>query len=401
MPIARQRPQTRSFPASLALLCLCAIAAPTRAQGSAEYRGGAPLLLPATGFTVTGRVLCADTQHAARFALVSLIPAAAVEGEFDRGRRASGRTDLDGNFSIPNVPAGDYYVTGAQSGYINEAQNVSAALNAGSSAALSGVPLAHVSAAGANVLLTLQRGAVVSGLAQWDDGSPAAGVQVAVLPAPTSTAATTNSTPPPAFGGPGFGRGGGQGATTDDRGHYRIAGIPPGSYLLRASVQAPAPARADDRGFTRNLSLSVYAPDKLRRTDAVPFTLTAGEDHGDLPITLKLSSLHTLSGQISAAGAAVHSGTVSVTDTQDPTLSRTGPIAADGTFTVPYVPAGSYTLQVNASAQMPSADFSHIGQDTSSAAGPHFQPLQEALTVADSDLNNLSLTVAPAAPAAQ
>ena len=149
------------------------------------------------GTTVTGRVICADTQRPARFAQVNLIPADADgDNVGGRGGRTSARTDLDGNFSIGNVAAGDYYVTGQLSGYVNATQQVQAALNAGGDpgTALAGVPLLHVGAGGGSAELVLQRGGVIAGTVVWDDGSPAGGVAISAQPAQTAGVQSTSAT---------------------------------------------------------------------------------------------------------------------------------------------------------------------------------------------------------------
>ena len=340
-----------------------------------------------TGYPVTGRMVCADTQRAARFAGVVLISASSGDGNFGPGRRANGRTDLDGNFLIPNVAPGDYYVTGSLPGYVNQAQLVSNTLNAGGDlTALAGVPLVHVVTGGASAALSLQRGGVVAGVVQWDDGTPAAGVNVAVRPSTTSTPAQG---PGRGFGNGGFGGfGGGQ---TDDRGRFRLSGLAPGSYFLSASVQVPAPQRPGDGGFSRTLSFTVYAPDKFRRTDATPLTVGSGEERADLTILLALSRMHAVSGTVSAGSAAVRSGTVNLTDGTDSSLNLNGTVSSDGSFVVPYVPPGTYTMRITASSQLPT--FGRGGGNTDTT---RFQPVQESITVTDSDLSGLAVTVTPA-----
>ena len=367
------------------------------AQGTNEGPPPNGAVPSAAGYVVTGRVLCGDTQRPARFALVTLIAADQEEG--GRGGRASARTDLDGNFTMSNVSPGDYFVTGSLSGYVNETGEVQAAVSAGTdpSAALPGVPEISVTAAGASTALTLQRGGVIAGTVAWDDGSPAGGVQVVAQVAPTASttgagatqATTSNLGRPAGFGGVPAG------TQTDDRGHYRLTGLSPGIYLVRAAVQAPAPGGSQTRGFARTLNLAVYAPDKMRRTEAATITLAGPEERDDVAITMKLAGLHVVSGNIGSTSATVRSGTVSLTDQADSSLSRTGSIGADGSFTVPYVPPGNYTLNVIASTQ-PQATGGRGYNPPTSDSSTRFQPLQESLTVTDGDLTGLSLTVTPA-----
>ncbi len=384
-----------------AALLSVAVAAGTGAAMAQEPPPPSPPSLgqTATGYTVTGRVLCGDTQRPARFTEVDLLPATQGEGGDDfggRGRRLAAHTDLDGNFTVSSVPSGDYYVTGALAGYVNATSAVQAALRAGTDpeAAAPGVPLVHVSAGGASTALTLQRGGVIAGTVQWDDGSPAAGVQVLAQVAPATGASALVATPSTFGGGARPGNPGGFGsAQTDDRGRYRLTGLPPAGYLVRAAVQVPVPVRGDTRAFTRTFNLYVYAPDKMRRTDAVPVMVAGTEEHSDVAITMALAGLHSISGAVSSPGSAVRSGTVNLTDQADSTLNRVGLIAADSSFLVPDVPPGNYSLTVNASTQAAS----NGGRGGTSGSGVRLQPLQESVTVTDGDLAGLAITVAPAA----
>lgn len=354
------------------------------AQQVSGLRNQNPALEPqAAGFPVTGRVVCADTQRAARFAQVALIPMPAAGNTEGASRRITARTDLDGRFIMESVPAGEYYVTAELAGYVNEASAVQSALSANTTDALNSiasVPRVQVTNGGAAAQISLQRGAVLAGDVAWDDGTPAAGVQVYAQPA---TAGTGLNVSP--FGGRG-GYGVFHGAQTDDRGRFRLSGLAPGSYLLRATVQSPLPSPGSR--FERLENLSVYAPNKFRRTDGTVFALTSGEERADVTVSLALSALHAVAGQVSASSGSVRSGSVMLTDQSDSSLNRRGTINLDGTFSIHYVPAGTYTLRVQASSQVPGpAGFS--GDRTP------FQPLQESITVVDSDLSGLSLTVTP------
>lgn len=294
---------------------------------------------------VTGRVVAADTQQAARFATVVLVPVASVQQASGSGRffgvggGSSGRTDLDGNFTITNVPVGDYYVTAQATGYVNTMSLVlaQAAQTGQDPAGLMGrVPQVHVNAgAPSNVSVQIDRGGVIAGKLVWDDNTPAAGVQVSAL---TDTASTTTRS--------GFGFGGSGYAMTDDRGQFRINGLAPGTYLVRASVQSPVPGGAGT-GFMRSTSVQMYSPGKVRRTDAKAITLGQAEERDDVMFVMDLHSLHAVSGRVAAtSGVAVESGLVRLTDSVDTTLVRMGYVGTDGSFTVPYVPAGTYTLSV-------------------------------------------------------
>lgn len=377
--------------------------------------------LAVTG-SVAGRVICQDTQRPARFAEVTLIPVEEAAGGGDdddrfgrRGRRGSARTDLDGNYTVTNLSPGAYYATATATGYVSTmaALVARAGSTADTASLIAGLPQVQVSGSGTGTAnLSLERGAVIAGKVLWDDGSPAAGVGVAAVLSTTGTGTGRRQfTGLGAFGGPG-GPGGGF-AQTDDRGSFRLTGLAPGDYVVRASFAAPAPVGAavgGPGGFGggpgRAVNIALYAPGKVRRADAQVVTLALGEERGDVMFAADLRALHSVSGRVSSAGdPAVHSGMVRLVDTMDTTLSRTAMLNADGSFTVPYVPAGSFTLSVNASSAMQQG-FGGGGarRGGSNAAGgtpaTTFQPLQQTLTVTDTDVSGLNLTVVPATTAA-
>jgi len=350
--------------------------------------------------TVTGRVTCSDTQRAARFATVMLIgtePAGGGNGnQFGFGRRVSARTDMDGNFTVEAEP-GDYYVTASAMGYASPVAEAAARLRSGASAAdlLASLPQVHVAeAGGGSANITLDRGGVIAGKLQWDDGTPAAGVNVSVQTATTSTAPTTDLTRVVSQLGGGFGGGLGGFQTSDDRGYFRITGLAPGSYWVRATMMTPS--AEPGAGMQRMSSIVMYAPGKVRRTDAQTVTLKSGEERDDLQFVLDLSTLHTVSGHVgSTDDATIAAGVVRLTDTQDSSLSRMAMIQPDGSFVVQWVPAGTYTLAVSNASNVPRQGFGGRRGQQPDSSGTNYAPFQESLTVTDTDVSGVGVTLTP------
>jgi hypothetical protein len=364
--------------------------------------------------TVTGRVTCSDTQQPARFATVVLISVEEASGSPGRrgfGQRASGRTDLDGTFTMEAEP-GDYYAVASATGYASTVAEAEARLAAGATTAdlLRQLPQVHVAENGGGpVNLTIDRGGVISGKLQWDDGSPAAGVSVVAM----STTNPTTIGPGGMTGGMtdvlrlsmqlGGGLGQGQFATSDDRGVFRLMGLSPGSYWVRATVMTPL-AEPGAAGFGERLSnVTMYAPGKVRRSEAQTITLKAGEERDDVIFMMDLRALHTVSGHVGGTGGGtVASGTVRLTDSQDSTLAPWGFIEPDGSFVVQWVPAGTYTLGVtNASSTASRVYFGGRGQRGGGGGdgGTRFQSFQESLTVSDADVTGVSVSLTPATAA--
>ena len=348
---------------------------------------------------VTGTVMCTDTQAAARFAMVTLIP---VKQDDDGGRGGpgrfmggggSGRTDLQGNFTVSNVAAGDYYVAASATGYVSAVDMLRMVGQEGgdTGSVLASLPQVHVMAgSSSNVSLSLTRGGVLSGKLVWDDGSPAAGVGVTAMLQTEGTAPAQGNRADLMFG---FGSGGGLGPT-DDRGQFRLTGLMPGTYLLRATVETPASGAS--RGFTRGFVLAMYAPGKIRKTEAKAITLGPAEERDDVGFTLSLAALHTVSGHVAAvSGPAVMSGAVRLVDTTDSSLSRTASVGEDGSFVLTYVPSGSYTLTATGSTSAASAGGYGRGGRGGSSQGSSFQAFTESLSVTDGDVTNLEIELTP------
>lgn len=355
--------------------------------------------------TVTGRVTCSDTQRAARFATVTLVGVEQATENQGRGfggpngfgRRVTARTDMDGNYTVQAEP-GDYYVTASAIGYASPVAEIAARLRSGASEAdlLAALPQVHVAEAGGGTAnITLDRGGVIAGKMQWDDGTPATGVNVSVQSATSATGAPTDMTRAVSQLGGGFGGGLGGFQTSDDRGYFRITGLAPGSYWVRATMTTPT-AEPGAGGPQRMSSIVMYAPGKVRRTEADTITLKSGEERDDMMFVLNLSALHTVSGHVGATDSGnIATGVVRLTDTQDSSLSRMAMIQPDGSFAVQWVPAGTYTLAVSNASNVAPPAFGRRGQNNSSS-GTSYAPFQESLTVTDTDVSGVGVTLTPA-----
>jgi len=364
-------------------------------QQTAPVLQGPPVAPAAvSGSSVTGTVIFADTQHAARFAQVTL-QAVASDARQDRGPGgfgggSSARTGLDGTFTISNVAPGDYYVVATAPGYISERSLLQAELTAGATAAdlAMQIPTVHVSADGSgSATVTLQRGGAIAGKLQWEDGSAAAGVQISVDPALPQP-----PLPQPLSSIRGFS---GNAAVTDDRGAFRITGLAGGDYLLQAVIN-PGVAFGGGfggRGPGYSTPVHVYAPGVFRKVEAKPISVRAGDERDDLRMVIDLRGLHTVSGHVSSAvaGANIVSGRASLTDSSDTSLQPSGTINANGDFAISYVPAGTYTLNVQGSTVANNGGYR--GRGGSSSTSTTFKTYSQSLTVGDTDVTGLGINL--------
>jgi hypothetical protein len=291
------------------------------------------------------------------------------------------RTGPDGTFTATGQP-GDYYAQATAPGYLSLQGMAQEELAAGQPAdqVLARLPIVHITADGiAQVSISIVRGATLSGQVVWEDGSPASGVPVTLQAVtPVKLPDTLNSLPP---------MDGQRSNTTDDRGHFRLTGIAAGEYYVQTFLNVRYPAAQFSTVMT-NASLLLYAPGVLRRAGAKSVKLTHGEERDDLRMVLDLGKLHTITGHVSGlatSSTSTTAGTIFLRDTQEQTLNRTATVLADGTFKLLYLPAGTYGVVVS----VRNSD----AQEGGHRAPFHSTSLQQTVTVGDTDITGLELTM--------
>jgi hypothetical protein len=319
---------------------------------------------PAATGSVTGHVTCADTNTPARLAIVVLRPVPAAKSADPAGisKPVEGRrvqTLLDGSFLIPKVAPGTYLVLASMAGYISPL----AILGVGNEDLLEPrddlrkliverVPTISVDANGsASINISLERAAAVNGTILYDDGSPAPGIEVRLRERKQGKWVPVHNVV-----GDGMGSGN---STTDDRGNFRITGLPP---LKEAIVEADLSAQNSTLNFGKNgfstsggpsFTLAFYSGGALRPNDAKSFQLTMGEERPGEDITLPISKLHKVQGVLLAKkdGHVLNKGSVSLLFADNRSQLGKAEIGADEEhFDFTFVPEGDYFLKVDSAA---------------------------------------------------
>lgn len=354
-----------------------------------------------TGATISGHVICADTNAPARFAKVMLkstVPGGAGEDfmksiqesvqknaaknggaatppkpQTEEQKRAmaaaaksmnrvtdmlnSSTVGLDGSYSFAGVKPGTYYVHAIVPGYIDPFSQVSEDDFDSTDPAIRAriAQLAKVTITGtegARVDLRLERGAAISGRIVYDDGSPASGWTVSVIKPKSSesfeetVAASMNQAL--AMGGVV------QIFKTDDFGRYRISGLVPGDYAVRASLIASgvgiSATNMGDGGS--GINLAVYSGDTFSRANAKTVHLTSDDELPGVDITVPSRALHNISGHVYAKSDShtLNVGNVALTSKDNPALTLTAAIRDDGSFLFECLPAGTYTVKIQTAA---------------------------------------------------
>jgi len=320
--------------------------------------------------SVTGRVYLSDTKAPARKATVYLQPVAALvadapegHGQTDGGVTMSAQTRFDGSFAFNHVADGAYYVIASSPGYVSpytalslaearspygDWQPLGPAQQAAKQAVLKSIPRITVSNLPAGTDVTLERGAAVSGNITYDDGGPAGGLQVAVLSRMhqegKETWAPFKSLPGSEF----------RPIYTDDRGNYRISGLPAGKYLVAVTLDLSQQITYISHGRTsihdsggRFDSMAIYSGSTPRLKDAAGFSVDLGEERAGEDLRIPISKLHTIHGNIVSArdGHVINAGQVDLDNADDKSIVASAQSSEeDPGFTLNFVYEGDYTL---------------------------------------------------------
>ncbi len=311
--------------------------------------------------SVTGHVICSDTQRPARFADVALSRqhVSVIDLNDPKALKepatvliANVRTGLDGSFTVHDIPEGDYYAIASLAGYVLPIVPPADGEKWSSdpSKALANFPVVHVSSNRmSQVELTINRGGVITGKVQFDDGSPVSGMRVNAKPAEARDPFEQN-----------LGIGQSQisnrqpKAQTDDQGHYRIVGLSPGKYTIETTIMGESEQQMVGNTYATHLDLfhyveqtvTVFAPSSFRKSGAETIEIRGDEQHNDADIQVNLTGLHAISGKVTAGDDhhAVSRAWCVVEAGQD--FKRQFLLQTDGTFHIDYIPAGIYKLSI-------------------------------------------------------
>ena len=204
----------------------------------------------------------------------------------------------DGAFLLTGLPAGRYTVSASKPGLLRMSFGAMRPARPGTAVNLvAGQTIA-------DLVIPMTRGGVVTGLVTDPEGRPARGVpmriQEARVIAGERVVSAVNISP------------GTSGEKTDDRGEFRLFGLPPGDYIVAAMPDD------DGGGLTRAAGggtvgyVPVYFPGTTVAADAQTVTVKAGEDAVGVNVQLQLVRTARVAGTVSAP-AAVHPQDVMLT----------------------------------------------------------------------------------------
>jgi hypothetical protein len=268
-----------------------------------------------------GTVYCVDTKRPARLAVVH-IERDATQGQASGVTSQVVVTGMDGSFESSDLEPGKYFITATFDGYVNETHAESiTGFDTLPVPLVEGVEVELGPGESVRKQITLYRGAALSGVVEYDDGSPAVGVTV--------TADSAGQNPGELSGSSIHGH-----AKTDDRGRYRVSGLREGGYYVHTE---PAPS----------LPVPIYCGDKITKHAAASIILARSEEYSGADIFVPLSNLHRVAGILVARGdqRSVNGLQLTLKSMDLPSLSASAISGPDGSFEFAAIPPGHYVIE--------------------------------------------------------
>ena len=304
---------------------------------------------PVAKSTVKGRVVYEDTARPLRRSPVMLF-------QLTDGPELTSATDREGKFVIKDVPAGIYFAVVNAPGVITpfafmnitdkdqpESIDRKAVKEYCTEIVVDGT-------SDVEVTVHARRGGVISGKVTYQDGELALNAEVNVLRRFGKQASRVFT---------GLNTASMLSLHTDDRGMYRVPGLPPGEYLVSAAENNTTPGKRGrsrtvgfDEFFESDALTAAYYGGGTRLRDALTVKVEAGAETKDIDITLPDMALHTLTGsvvthldQVALPGATI---TIRNEEQFDWFLQTSQKVQTDsqGQWTLEGIPDGTYSIVV-------------------------------------------------------
>jgi Carboxypeptidase regulatory-like domain len=311
-----------------------------------------------------GVVVASDTGTPIRRAQVRAVAP-------DSGDNRMATTDAQGRFEIRELAGGRYTLTASKGGFVTLQYGQRRPSERGTAVDLPAGSTVD------KIAIGLPRGSVIAGRIVDEFGEPLTGAQVQVLRYQYVNGQRQL-------------RPAGQSDRTDDQGSFRVFGLPPGEYAVSATLRED---RASQRLGNPNDEPSTgyaptYFPGTTTAADAQRVAVALGQEVSGISFGLSLAPLSRVRGRVMAPAGSEPGGLVMAVPAGGVAFgmgnTRGGAVRGDGTFELPGLAPGSYTLVVRPQGRR--------GDTGLSGSLP--------ITVGGGDLDNVTIALLPTAIAA-
>ena len=282
-------------------------------------------------------------------------------------------TNSEGSYEIKDLPAGRYSISASKGSFVTAQFGQRRPSDPGTPIELAEGQTAE------KVNFVLSRGAIITGRIVDDGGEPVAGANVQAMRF-QSMGGSRRLVP-----------GGSEGASdrTDDQGHYRLYGLPPGEYFVSATNRndnfgPPGMNNNETDGFA-----PTYFPGTSSVGEATRIIVKTGQE-ASAPFALIVARMAKVRGRVLNSGGEPVARSMLMMTPADPMMgfmsfstSTNAMVDANGSFQFTNVAPGRYNIQVRPMG-MP-------GGPTEFATMP--------ITVASDDIDNVLITTSPGATA--
>lgn len=292
---------------------------------------------PATApCTVTGRVVTAPEGDPLKSARISLIP----EHNRSHDQMYSASSDSEGHFTIKDVPPGSYQFMASHTGFVEQHYKA----GSGDTAPLFSL---HPGEKVSDVLFRLTAAAVITGRVTNEDGESMQRVEVVALRRPNEEeredeeleGSRRRKVEMQPVGS----------ASSDDRGQYRIFGLKPGEYFVKAEdnfrPQGNVPV---DESFWLQRELGsdyapVYFPSAVAASQAQAVPIKPGEE-AQADITMRHVKTVEITGRLIGPNGPAYKAFVSLQPAEgvESDFDRQDTTDDKGNFRLRNVPEGTY-----------------------------------------------------------
>ena len=340
-------------------------------------RGGGRFGMPprdnptaATGTAkITGRVVAADTGTPIRRAQININ---SRDAQFNRNVT----TDSEGRYELASLPAGRYRLFVSKAGFVALEYGQARPFEAGKPIDIIGEQVLD------KIDFSLPRGSAITGRITDEFGDPVTDVQVQALRYQLVNGERQLVDA-------------GRMAQTDDLGAYRIFGLMPGDYVIRASMrpimQGPRTAETEQTGYP-----GTYYPGVADVSQAQTVTAGLGQELSSIGFPLVPARLSRISGTVMGSDGRPLTGAMVMIRARGAGLGALrmnfiggggNQVRPDGSFQLTNVPPGDYVLDVQQRPQ----NMRNL-QDLSLA---QLEFASMPVSVGGGDIDNLTLVTTP------